>query len=101
MGMSRSGIFASILVRATAIGAAAALVSLLCGFGLRAFLGWTPPSDITWLQWKPIVTVMLAQNDLILVTAGAMLCCGLGAIPPAWRASRLDPFDAIVEGRFR
>ena len=100
MGMSRTGIFASILLRATAIGAAAAVLSLLCGWGLSLALRWTP-QEIHWLQWKPIVTVQLHEVDLLLVAAGAMLCCGLGAIPPAWKASRLDPFDAIVEGRFR
>lgn len=100
MGMSRAGIFASILLRATAIGAAAALLSLLCGWGLSQALAW-PPRDFSWLQWKPVVAVQLHQMDLLIVAAGAMLCCGFGAIPPAWRASRLDPFDAIVEGRFR
>ena len=100
MGMSRNGIFALILVRATVIGAAAAVLSLLCGWGLSLALAWTP-HDLAWLQWKPIVTVQLHQMDLSIVAAGAMLCCGFGAIPPAWKASRLDPFDAIVEGRFR
>jgi ABC-type lipoprotein release transport system permease subunit len=100
MGMSRGGIFASILLRATAIGAAAALLSLLCGWGLSQAMAW-PPRDSAWLQWKPVIAVQLHQWDLLIVAAGAMLCCGFGAIPPAWRASRLDPFDAIVEGRFR
>jgi hypothetical protein len=101
MGMSRAGIFISILLRATAIGAAAAALSLLCGHGLSAALEWRPPSQLAWLAWKPLVAVQLAHADLFVVAAGAMLCCCLGAIPPAWKASRLDPFDAIVEGRFR
>lgn len=100
MGMSRSGIFASILLRATAIGAAAAVLSLLCGWGISLALGWIP-ADIEWLKWKPTVVVTLDPIDLLIVATGAMLCCGLGAIPPAYKASRLDPFDAIVEGRFR
>ena len=100
MGMSRAGIFASILLRATVIGAAAALLSLLCGFGLTLALGWTP-QDLPWLNWKPVVAVQLHHDDLLIVVAGAMLCCCFGAIPPAWKASRMDPFDAIVEGRFR
>lgn len=101
MGMSRAGIFASILLRATSIGAAAAILSVLCGIGLSWLLGWVPPNEIQWLQWKPVVSVRINKDDLILIATGAMLCCGLGAIPPAWRASKLDPFDAIVEGRFR
>lgn len=101
MGMSRSGVFISILLRAAAIGAAAALLSLLCGLTLGLILSWTPPIDQRWLSWKPIVFVAITRSDLVLVAAGAMLCCGMGAIPPAWKASRMDPFDAIVEGRFR
>ena len=101
MGMSRSGVFISILLRAAAIGAAAALLSLLCGLALGLVLSWTPPIDQRWLSWKPIVSVAITRSDLVLVASGAMLCCGMGAIPPAWKASRLDPFDAIVEGRFR
>ncbi|MFO0979185.1 MAG: FtsX-like permease family protein, partial [Planctomycetaceae bacterium] len=101
MGMSRLGIFVSILARATAIGAIAAALSLLLGLGLSAFLGWNPPGDVAWLRWKPVVYVSLDKADLFLVASGAMLCCACGAVPPAWKASRIDPFEAIVEGRFR
>lgn len=100
MGMSRSGIFASVLLRAIAIGGGAAILSLALGAGLSAFLCWSP-AKIDWLQWKPIVSIQLAPIDIFLVAVGAMLCCGLGALLPAWKASQLDPFDAIVEGRFR
>tara|TARA_R110002049_G_scaffold251918_5_gene426362 strand:+ start:4248 stop:6155 length:1908 start_codon:yes stop_codon:yes gene_type:complete len=101
MGMSRAGVFTTILLRATVIGAAAAVLSLLCGWGLGLFLGWSSPPEYQWLHWKPVVSIHMNQFDVALVFAGAMICCGLGAIPPAWKASRLDPFDAIVEGRFR
>ena len=99
MGMSRVGIFVSILLRSMVIGALAAGLGLACGWGLKLLLGWQPESS--WWNWKPVISVELVLVDLVLVAAGAMLCCGLGAIPPAWRASRLDPFDAIVEGKFR
>lgn len=100
MGLSRAGVFVSILLRSMAIGGLAALVSLACGQGLALCLAWNDQS-LSWLAWKPVVEVDLQPVDLAIVAAGAMLCCALGAIPPAWRASRLDPFDAIVEGRFR
>jgi putative ABC transport system permease protein len=100
MGMSRFGIFVSVLLRATAIGAGATVLSLIFGIGLSAFLGWSP-EKIDWLHWKPIVSVSMSLVDLLLVAVGAMFCCGLGALLPAWRASQLDPFDALVEGRFR
>jgi ABC-type lipoprotein release transport system permease subunit len=99
MGMSRVGIFVSILLRSMVIGALAAALGLACGWGLKLLLGWQP--ELSLWKWKPVISVELVLVDLVLVAAGAMLCCGLGAIPPAWRASRLDPFDAIVEGKFR
>lgn len=100
MGVSRSGVFMTILLRSAVIGVAAALASIAVGFGISQFLAWTPPSSVTWAQLKPIVAVSIAPLDLLFVAGGAVGCCCLGAIPPAWKASRLDPFDAIVEGRF-
>ena len=99
MGMSRTGVVVSILARAMAIGATAALLSVACGSGLGAGLAWEPQVN-SWWHWKPTLTVQFDTWDLLTVMAGAMLCCGMGAIPPAWKASRLDPFDAIIEGRF-
>ena len=75
-------------------------LSIAIGFGISSFLDWTPSTNITWLQWKPIVVVSISRLDILLVACGAIVCCCLGAIPPAWKASQLDPFDAIVEGRF-
>ncbi|MES2789205.1 MAG: FtsX-like permease family protein, partial [Planctomycetota bacterium] len=101
MGMSRGGIFISILMRAAAIGFFAAAASVACGWGLAKGMEWVPPTHIWWLHWKPIMNVDLYPADWTIVAAGSLLCCCFGALLPAWRASRLDPFDAIVEGRFR
>lgn len=101
MGMSRGGIFASILMRAGAIGILAAGLSVGCGWLLAQGLQWHAPPHTWWLQWKPVLRVELTPWDWSLVAAGALVCCGFGALLPAWRASRLDPFDAIIEGRFR
>ena len=100
MGMSRAGIFISILFRSIVIGGLAAALSVVCGLGIAVLLR-SGLEGVPSLAWKPVVAIDLQLIDLAVVAAGAMICCGLGAIPPAWRASRLDPFDAIVEGRFR
>lgn len=101
MGVSPGGIFVSILLRSAMIGLLAAALSLACGWGLAVALEWQPATTALWLNWKPVVHIELHPWDMAIVGGGALLCCGLGSLPPAWRASRLDPFDAIVEGRFR
>lgn len=101
MGTSRTGVFLLIFLRAAIIGLLAALLCSILGSLLAYALSWKTPPDWTFLAWKPTVAVDLEPFDYLVVLAGAMLCCALGAVWPAWRASRLDPFDAIVEGRFR
>ena len=101
MGVSRFGVFLTVFFRATAIGLLAAALGVSVGFGMEWFLGWKPPYAWEWLKWKPIMRVDLHWLDISLVAGGTVLCCLAGSVLPAWRASRLDPFDAIIEGRFR
>lgn len=101
MGMSPVGIFSSILMRATAIGGLSAVLSMACGWVMAHGLEWVPPAPVWWLAWKPVMHVEILPIDWSIVAAGSFICCSVGALLPAWRASRLDPFDAIVEGRFR
>ena len=99
MGMSRFGVFYLVIVRALFIGLLAALLSLALGYGFAWLLG-AGPSEWGWqLPWKPI-HVMYQQGDLAIVFIGALICAGVGALVPAWRAGSIDPFDAIMEGRF-
>jgi ABC-type lipoprotein release transport system permease subunit len=95
MGTSRAGIFLLIFFRAAVIGLLATVLCAVLGLLLALALG--SPA----LTWKPAVAVDLQPRDFLVVGAGALACCAAGALWPAWRASRLDPFDAIVEGRFR
>ncbi len=101
MGMSRAGIFMTIFIRAAVIGILAAGLSAGAGYLLSLALAWPPPSGSFFASWKPVVAVELYVADFLIILGGALVCCGLGALLPAWKASRLDPFDAIVEGRFR
>ncbi len=101
MGVSRIGIFYLVVLRAAAIGILAGVVSLLFGEALSWLLMWHVPAGSWLAQWKPNVTILISPTDLAWVFAGAITCAALGALWPALRASRLDPFDAIVEGRFR
>jgi hypothetical protein len=101
MGMSRSGIFMVVVLRALVIGVLAAVLSVLLGAGLAYTL--SPSAAQASLLGRgllPRISIVFEARDYLLVAAGALLCSGLGAIVPAWRASKLDPFDAIVEGKF-
>jgi putative ABC transport system permease protein len=101
MGVSGPGIFYLVLVRATVIGVMAGALSVGFGVLIALGLGWPPPPGSWPSAWKPVVRLIIDRDAVVTVLAGALACCAVGALIPAWRASRLDPFDAIVEGRFR
>jgi ABC-type lipoprotein release transport system permease subunit len=100
MGVSGGGIFCLVLLRAIAIGILAGLVSTAAGLALQQFLAWKPAAASTLLGWKPHITILISARDVLVVMLGAVTCAAVGALFPAWKASRLDPFDAILEGRF-
>jgi putative ABC transport system permease protein len=101
MGVPRTAVFYMVFLRAAVIGSIAAGLTIGLGYLTGHVLGWEPSPNTTWVQWKPVIKVIIKPDDILLVVAGALTCCGLGSLIPAFRASRLDPFDAIVEGRFR
>jgi hypothetical protein len=101
MGVSRVGVFYIVFLRSLLIGFFAIIVTVSFGYLLALILIYQPPADITWLQWKPQVRINFQPVDLIIVSAGALFCCSFGALIPSRKASRMDPFDAIMEGRFR
>lgn len=100
MGMSQMGVFYVVVVRAVFIGVLAALLSLALGYSFAWILG-SGPEELGWrLPWRPI-NVVFQEVDLAMVFIGALVCSGVGALIPAWRAGTIDPFDAIIEGRFK
>jgi ABC-type lipoprotein release transport system permease subunit len=101
MGVSKLGIFWIVVLRAAAIGFFSGCLSVIFGKLLAVFLGWTAPADSLLAVWKPTVRISLQPQDVLLVFLGALVCACVGALYPALRASRIDPFDAIVEGRFK
>jgi ABC-type lipoprotein release transport system permease subunit len=90
-----------IFMRAALISVLAAGLTLFVGFMASVALGWHPPADSAWAAYKPTIQVIILPLDMLLVSAGALICCMFGSIIPARRASKMDPFEAIVEGRFR
>ncbi|WP_372717707.1 ABC transporter permease [Novipirellula sp.] len=101
MGVSRFGVFYMIFLRAAIIGVLAAVVTISFGALAAIFFNWQPSTASALAQVKPVIHVIIGPKDIALVVIGALTCCTVGAIIPANKASRMDPFDAIVEGRFR
>lgn len=101
MGVSRSGVFYLVALRAAVIGLLAGAASIAVGYGIALILTWPVPDQWRLHAWKPVVAVCITPGDAMLVFSGALACSGLGSVLPAWRASRMDPFEAIIEGRFR
>jgi ABC-type lipoprotein release transport system permease subunit len=87
MGVSRLGVFYVVVLRASIIGVAAGGLSILSGLLIA-----------TTLSTK--ISIRFEPSHLLIVLLGALFCSGAGALLPAFKASRLDPFDAIQEGQF-
>ena len=81
--------FALVFLRSALIGVAAGTLTLLAGLG------------IAWALRLGGVGVVLRPTDLAAVFLASVGCCVLGSLYPAWTASRIDPYETIIEGKFR
>ncbi|MDB4864629.1 hypothetical protein OAI33_15185, partial [Pirellulaceae bacterium] len=87
MGVSRIGLFYVVVLRAGLIGIAAGIFSILCGLLIATAL-------------SSRISITFESAHVAIILTGALFCSGAGAILPAFKASQLDPFDAIQEGKF-
>jgi ABC-type lipoprotein release transport system permease subunit len=90
MGISKAGIGCFIFFRSVCIG----IVSVLVTFILGGILKWVLMNGFT-------VHISFSLREVLFVSSGALFCCCTGSLLPVIKACRLDPFDAISEGRFR
>ena len=90
-GASRHQILGTVMVESAYLGATGVTLGLLAGFAVafvlmhvinRAFFGWT-------IDWHTPVLPLLA------ILLGMMLACILASLPPAFRAARLSPSEAL------
>jgi FtsX-like permease family len=106
MGMSRAGIFFVVVQRSLIVGVLAAGLSICLGTVLAWIMASISGRAISLENLSlptlvvPKVSIVFHRVDYLTVCIGALICSGLGAVFPAWRASAIDPFDAIVEGKF-
>jgi ABC-type lipoprotein release transport system permease subunit len=90
MGISKAGIGCFIFFRSVCIG----IVSVFVTFILGGVLKWMLMNGFA-------VHISFSLREVLFVSSGALFCCCTGSLLPVIKACRIDPFDAISEGRFR
>jgi len=86
LGASRTEIARLFVAESTIMAALGVILGLSATFLTRAFLR----------SWSPGLAVLLTPDWLAASVGLAFLGALLGAFYPAWRASRLDPVDALA-----
>ncbi|MBI1795960.1 MAG: ABC transporter permease [Candidatus Eisenbacteria bacterium] len=84
MGAKRRDILTQFLVEATTLSMTGGLIGVLSGIGIAMLVGAVSPlpAAVSW----PAVAMGITMSGLIGIFFGSF---------PAWRASRLDPIDAL------
>lgn len=103
IGATRGGILRIFLMVGAAIGLAGTLAGLVFGVmfclnigaiqsGVETVFGPVFPSDIYFLSKIP---ARLEWTEVMIVTGWAFFMSLIATLPPAWRAARLDPVEAL------
>ncbi len=96
MGADGSFVLRVFLVEGLLIGGAGTLLGVALAAGLIAVLQRYPfvklPGDVYFIERLPVRPEV---GDFVTVTIAAFVLCLAAALYPAWRASQLEPVDAI------
>jgi lipoprotein-releasing system permease protein len=96
LGASNGSVLKIFLFEGLLIGGFGTGLGVALGAGLIAMLSRYPfvqlPGDVYFIERLP---VRPETGDFIAVVAAALFLCLIAALYPAWRASRLDPVEAI------
>lgn len=95
LGASPGQVLAVFLGEGLLIGFLGTVLGTLLGAGLIALIGWFPihlPGDVYFIETLPVKP---QAGDFAAVILAALVLCLAAAWYPAWRASTLDPIEAI------
>lgn len=96
MGMTRSGIMRVFVLQGAWIGVAGTVVGTVCGVILALLIGHFEiiriPPDVYFVDHLP---VSLNLFDVLGIVVASVTIAFVATIYPAWKASRLEPVDAI------
>ena len=96
LGASRGVVLRVFLWEGLLIGGLGTMLGTILGWGLIAVLRTYPfvqlPGDVYFIERLPVRPEL---GDFASVVAAALALCLAAALYPAWRASMLDPVEAI------
>ena len=96
MGMTRRGIMRVFVLQGAWIGVAGTMVGTACGLILAFLIGHFEiiriPPDVYFVDHLP---VSLNPFDVLGIVVASVTIAFVATIYPAWKASRLEPVDAI------
>jgi lipoprotein-releasing system permease protein len=96
MGTSARRIMSIFIFQGILVGIVGTLSGLLAGLGICYLIGKykfiTLPSDVYYIS---ALSVRVELGDVLIVSLSAIILSFLATFYPSWRASRLDPVEAI------
>jgi len=96
MGASAKSIMRIFMFEGLVIGVVGTALGSLIGYLLclsqLKYRWFSLPSDIYFINALPIE---MKVPDFVIISVATMILCLLASVYPAWKASRLDPVDAI------
>jgi len=96
MGTSARSIMSIFILQGVLVGIVGTLSGLLSGLGicflLEKYQFITLPADVYYIS---ALSVQIEFVDILFVALSAVIICFFATLYPSWRASRLNPVDAI------
>ncbi len=96
MGATKGGIMRIFMFEGFVVGAFGTMIGLILGLGTCRlleryhFIGLDPK-----IYYFTTLPVQIVSSDVAVIIAASLAICLASAVYPAWRASRMDPLDAI------